>query len=101
MGLIKNYDIEYIVVGALERAFYGDVQADPFTGAQTAGHSEGLAKFDTMVDLGLLTVAYSAPRCLNLAVDDVTDCAPDQTYADKIYRLVPGATYGDEIAAGS
>jgi uncharacterized membrane protein len=101
MGLIRNYDIEYIVVGALERAFYGDVQTDSFTGAQTVGHSEGLAKFDTMVDLGLLTVAYSAPRCLNLAVDDVTDCAPDQTYADKIYRLVPGATYGDEIAAGS
>jgi hypothetical protein len=88
-------------VGALERAFYGDVQTDSFTGAQTVGHSEGLVKFDTMVDLGLLTVAYSAPRCLNLAVDDVTNCAPDQTYADKIYQVVPGATYGDGIAAGS
>jgi uncharacterized membrane protein len=100
MGLIKDYDIEYIVVGALERAFYGDVQTDSFTGVQTAGHSEGLAKFDTMVDLGLLTVEYHAPRCLNVAIDDVQNCPPGQTYEDKIYRVVPGATLGDEIAAG-
>jgi uncharacterized membrane protein len=98
VNLIGAYDIEYIVVGALERAFYGDVVTDTATGEQTAGHSEGLAKFDLMVDLGLLTVEYRAPHCLNSAIEDVESCPPGQTYEDKIYRVVPGAAYGDEIA---
>lgn len=90
LRLADHYDIEYIVVGALERAFYGDVATDPLTQRQTAGHSLGLAKFDTMVEHGLLTEEYAAPRCLDFGTP-VEDCSPDQVYIDKIYRVVPGA----------
>ncbi len=85
--LIDYYDIEYIVVGALERAFYGDIAYDETGGVQTAGHSPGLAKFEDMVALGDLEVVYAAPRCL-IAVQDVADCPPSQSYVDTIYRVV-------------
>jgi len=97
--LIDHYDIEYIVVGTLERAFYGDIQRDPATGVPSAGHSEGLAKFDTMVAMGLLTLEYSADRCLDVSIRDVADCPIEQRYADKIYRVVPGAALGEPVAA--
>jgi uncharacterized membrane protein len=100
MDLIDAYDIEYIVVGALERAFYGDVQTDPATGVQSAGHSAGLAKFDQMVQLGLLDDVYRVPRCLNTAIDDIALCPAEQIYDDVIYRAVPGATYGEGVAEG-
>ncbi len=99
MNLIDAYDIEYIVIGALERAFYGDIVRDPATNVQTAGHSPGLAKFDTMVSMGLLTLEYSADRCLNTTIEQVEECPPEQVYTDKIYRVVPGATYGEPVAA--
>ncbi|RPI92352.1 MAG: hypothetical protein EHM39_13690 [Chloroflexi bacterium] len=100
MDLIDEYEIEYIVVGALERAFYGDVQTDPASGLQSAGHSPGLAKLDQMVELGLLDDVYRRPRCLNTAIDDITFCAAEQIYDDVIYRVVPGATYGESVAEG-
>ncbi len=98
LRLIEHYDIEYIVVGALERAFYGDIALDPGSGLQTTGHAEGLAKFDAMAATGLLTVEYSADRCLNTAITDATACPPAQVYTDKIYRVVAGATQGEETA---
>ena len=52
--MIQEYDIEYIVVGVLERATYGDFVGDPIAGTVVYGHSPGLAKFDQMVDMGLL-----------------------------------------------
>jgi hypothetical protein len=99
LRLIDHYDIEYIVVGTLERAFYGDIQRDLNTGVPSAGHSEGLAKFDMMVAMGLLTLEYSADRCLDVAIRDVADCPVEQRYADRIYRVVPGATSGEPVAA--
>ncbi len=98
LRLIDHYDIEYIVVGTLERAFYGDIQRDPATGIPSAGHSEGLAKFDTMVAMGLLTLEYSADRCLDVAIRDVALCPVEQRYADKIYRVVPGAALSEPVA---
>ncbi len=96
--LIEHYDIEYIVVGTLERAFYGDIALDPASGLQTAGHAEGLAKFDAMVAAGLLTLEYSADRCLNTTITDAATCPPAQVYTDKIYRVVTGAVQGSETA---
>ena len=43
LELLEEYDVEYIVVGALERGYYGE---------------RGIAKFDAMVDEGLLALAY-------------------------------------------
>lgn len=86
-NLSDNYDVEYIVVGALERAFYGDIQRDPLTGIQTAGHSAGLAKFDTMVEQGLLTVVYDAPHCIDYGVTNIEECDPAQVYNDRIYKV--------------
>jgi uncharacterized membrane protein len=97
MSLMNEYGIEYIVVGALERAFYGDIQTDPLTGQQTPGHAVGLQKFDQMVELGLLTIAYRAPRCLNLSIEDIELCPPEQLYYDTIYQAVPGAAYGEDM----
>jgi YYY domain-containing protein len=100
MNLIRDYHIEYIVVGTLERAFYDDITTDPVSNLQTPGHSPGLGKFDQMVDMNLLEVAFQAPRCLNSAITAIEECAPEQVYTDKIYRVLPGATLSDEFAAG-
>lgn len=93
--LIDYYHIEYIVVGAFERAVYDDIIQDGETGAQTVGHSPGIAKFDTMVEMGLLEVMYNVPRCTDLDTD-IRECPYNQVYYDTIYHVVPGA----EIPAG-
>ncbi len=43
LELLEEYGVEYIVVGALERGYYGE---------------RGIAKFDAMVEKGSLTLAY-------------------------------------------
>jgi uncharacterized membrane protein len=101
LNLIRAYDIEYIVVGTLERAYYDDIVLDPVSNTYSVGHSPGLAKFDQMVTLGLLEEVYSVPRCVDTAVESVEECSPTGVYMDKIYRVVPGATLSDSIAAGS
>ena len=45
LQLLDRYDVEYVIVGQMERAFY-----DP----------QGLAKFDQMVDEGLAEVVYKS-----------------------------------------
>jgi uncharacterized membrane protein len=99
-NLIQFYDVEYIVVGILEHVFYDDVQTDPVTNHLTAGHSPGLAKFDQMVELGLLDVVYEAPVCLDSAVKNIEECPPESVYNDRVYRVVPGAAYASEVASG-
>jgi len=99
--MIRAFDVEYVVVGALERAFYGDVVVDAESGLQTAGHSAGLAKFDTMADMGLLEVVYSHDWCLDSAIEDAADCAPEQVYTDKIYHVIAGTAQSAPRAAGS
>ena len=91
LNLIRHYDIEYIVVGILEHAFYDDIVLDPDTGRLSAGHAPGLAKFDEMVERGWLVVVYEAPVCLDTSVDDVEACPVESVYMDRIYRVVPGA----------
>ncbi len=98
LSLADHYDIQYIVVGALERAFYGDIATDPETLRQTAGHSEGLAKFETMVEQDLLAVVFRAPRCLEYGTP-VEACSPDQVYYDTIYRFVPDTQASPPSAA--
>ena len=92
MGLINHYDIEYIVVGALEAAYYGDIERDLETGLLTHGHSKGLAKFDDMVEMGVLEVVYEHPYCLDTGITDAEECPAVSIYSDRIYHVVPGAT---------
>jgi YYY domain-containing protein len=44
-AILQRYNVEYVIVGAYERAYYSDA---------------GLAKFDQMVDLGMLTVVFES-----------------------------------------
>ncbi len=97
-NLIDFYDVEYVVVGLLERAVYGDIVTDPTTGLQTAGHAASLAKFDQMVDLGLLDVVYEDPGCLLLGAEE---CPAESVYLNKVYHVVPGATLPDSFALSS
>jgi hypothetical protein len=96
--IIQAYDVEYIVVGMLERVFYNDILSNPTTGAQEANQSPGLQKFDEMVDLGLLEVVYEHPDCLDIGLS-IEDCPASSVYIDRIYRVVPGAEYGAPVAA--
>ncbi|MBN1965861.1 MAG: hypothetical protein JW910_14510, partial [Anaerolineae bacterium] len=90
--LIQHYDVEYIVVGILERVAYDDIQLDLMAGTLTAGHAAGLAKFDQMVAMKLLEVVYQADGCLDTAVEDVVDCPAASLVTDKVYRVLPGAS---------
>jgi YYY domain-containing protein len=54
MSFINRYNARYVIVGPMEQAYYGP--------------SGGLAKFDTMVAQGLLTVAYRNPGVVIYAV---------------------------------
>lgn len=91
LGLIRHYDIGYIVVGILERVFYDDIELNPDTGKLSAGHAAGLAKFETMVERGLLEVVYEAPVCLDTSAGDIEACPAESVYMDRVYRVVPGA----------
>jgi YYY domain-containing protein len=53
--LLRQYDVRYVIVGGLERAYYA---------------RDGLAKFETLVELGELEVAYDAE---GVTVYEVTD----------------------------
>lgn len=94
--LIDAYNIEYVVVGVLERVYYGDILIDPETGLPTAGHSPALAKFEDMVEMGLLARVYEEPGCLAF---DVEECPVESVYMNTIYRVVPGAELGEPVAA--
>jgi uncharacterized membrane protein len=99
-GLIREYHIGYIVVGALERAFYNDIGTNPANNLQTAGNSPGLAKFDTMVEMGLLEIAYQQPRCLDTKINHLEECPVESVYVDKIYRVVPDSVYIGAVSSG-
>jgi len=97
--LLQHYDVEYIIVGTLEHALYGDFEADPVTGMMTAGHAPGLAKFERMAEMGLLEIVYEAPRCIDYATPTVEDCPAESVYYDRIYRVVRGAALPESLAA--
>ncbi len=63
------------------------------------GHAPGLAKFERMVEMGLLEIVYEAPRCIDYATAPGENCPPESVYFDRIYRVVPGATLPDTLAA--
>jgi YYY domain-containing protein len=54
MGILEQYDVEYVYVGELEHAYYAP---------------EGLAKFERMVNLGLLNEVYDSD---NVSIFQVT-----------------------------
>ncbi|MBI5959148.1 MAG: hypothetical protein HY866_10460 [Chloroflexi bacterium] len=89
MSLIRDYHIEYIILGALERAFYNDIGVNPANNLQTVGNSPGLAKFDVMAEMGLLEIVFQHPRCLDTKITHLEECPVESVYVDKIYRVVP------------
>ncbi|NDJ75670.1 MAG: hypothetical protein GYB65_05380, partial [Chloroflexi bacterium] len=91
-NLIEEYDIEYIVLGIMERVTYDDILPGE-EGILTPGHAQGLEKFDDMVELGLLEVVYERAVCVLNNVDRIEDCPEQSVYQDKIYRVVPGAEW--------
>ena len=97
--LLQHYDVEYVIVGAYERAIYGDFAADPVTGMMTAGHAPGLAKFERMAEMGLLEAVYEAPGCIDYATPEGEECPAESVYFDRIYRVVPGAALPEPVAA--
>ena len=98
MNLIEFYDIEYIVVGTFERITYNDIlparPSSEIEAERTMRHglSPGLAKFDRMVEQGLLEVAYSNHVCVSRDIFEAETCPADQISTDIVYRVVPGAT---------
>jgi uncharacterized membrane protein len=92
-NLIQFYDIQYIILGVQERVTYNDLRQDPTTGGLQSGLSLGLAKFERMVDLGLLEVVYQAPTCVSSRPLTVEDCAAGNIVTNTIYRVRPDANY--------
>ncbi len=95
--IIQEYGIEYIVVGPLERIFYGDIGLDPATNRPVKRYSEGITKFDRMVELGLLQVVYDAMNCIDVYVP-IEECPAEAVYSDKIYRVVDGVDFDGAFA---
>ena len=97
MELIDFYDIEYIIVGTYERVYYNDVLGpDPDALDPTVlrmNQSLGLAKFDRMVELGLLEIAFENDVCVSPNIFETADCPEDRLSTDVIYHVVPDAEY--------
>lgn len=99
-SMIAYYDVEYVIVGTFERIIYEDIKepdvaANPATFRQ--GLSKGLAKFDEMVAIGLLTQAYEQQVCVHPNIRTVQDCPPDRISTDVIYQVVPNADYPQQV----
>jgi uncharacterized membrane protein len=65
--ILRHYDVTYVIVSSLERAYY---------------MPQALAKFDEMVELGLLNVAYRQGAAVVYQVN------PDATYQKQ--EQIPG-----------
>ncbi len=85
--LIRFYKAEYVVVATLERIQYRDFRTDA-DGTFHQHQSLGIAKFDEMVQMGLLEVVYENPVCVMSDIRDVANCPPERISTDKIYRVV-------------
>ena len=92
--LIDAYDIEYVVVGVLERVYYGDILIDPEVGRPTAGHSAALAKFEDMVEMGLLERVYEEPGCLALDIEEAEECPAESVYMSRSTASCPARRRG-------
>jgi uncharacterized membrane protein len=64
--MLRHYDVTYIIVGLYERAHYG---------------TEGLAKFEDMVEMGLLDVAFRTEGSVIYQVN--RDAAPLELVAQQ------------------
>jgi uncharacterized membrane protein len=95
--LIQFYDIEYIIVGVLERVTYNDLEQNGLTMEVESGLSPGISKFDRMVDQGLLEVVYEADSCVMNVAIEAEDCPPENIVTDRIYHVVSDAVY--DVAA--
>lgn len=99
-SMIDYYDVEYVIVGTFERIIYEDIKepdltANPSTFRQNL--SVGLAKFDDMVEAGLLTRAYEQQVCVHPNIRTVQDCPPDRISTDVIYQVVPNVDYPQQV----
>jgi len=85
--LIRHYDIGYIVVGTLERILYGGIVRNAETGEVRIMEAAGLAKFDTMVERGLLEIVYDRAHCIVPQIDEVSLCPAEMVSHDVVYRV--------------
>jgi len=99
--LIDFYEIEYIVVGVLERVLYNDLVQDPITiNLLDKNQSNGLQKFERMVELGLLEVVYEAESCVINQPLSAEECNPQNIVTDRIYRVLPDAEFNRSELGG-
>ncbi len=81
--MLKYYNVEYIVVSKMEQTVY---------------QPAGLAKFDEMVSRGLLEVVYK--KDYQEPDPEAKDVGATKTVTNRIYHVVPGATYADMQVGG-
>ncbi len=91
-NLIEFYDIDYIIVGTLERAIYGDIIQSPENGV-LINQTPGMQKFERMEELGLIETVFSNPVCISNMIIEASECPEDRLSTDVIYRVVDGAIY--------
>ena len=92
-NLIEEYEIEYIIVGSLERAFYEDVIRLPDNGGVRVNNAPGIRKFETMRAMGLLEQVYIRPVCMSREFFTASECPANLLSTDIIYRVNADAVY--------
>ena len=91
--LIEFYEIEYVIVGVLERVIYDDLLQNALTGELVSGLSPGISKFERMAEQGLLEVVYEAESCVANQALTAEECPEENIVTDRVYRVVPDAVY--------
>ncbi|HLA42443.1 MAG TPA: hypothetical protein VJZ27_03345, partial [Aggregatilineales bacterium] len=79
---------------------YNYLTQDIVTGGFESGLSQGLAKFDQMVELCLLEIVYQEPSCVAREPLTASECPPNQVVMDKIYRVNPDAEFDTSPPGG-
>lgn len=92
-NLIQEYEIEYIILGSLERAYYDDVVQLPDNAGIRVNNSPGILKFETMVELGLLERAYVNPVCMSRRIFTASECPASLLSTDIVYHVNSDAVY--------
>jgi uncharacterized membrane protein len=97
-NILQTYEVEYIIVGSLERIYYQDIERLPEGGIRI-NTSPGITKFEQMVEMGLLTAPYRQAVCISNQFLTAEDCPPEYLSEDIIYQVVPSAQLPDNLTA--